>query len=576
MSSSRLPGKIMLDLAGKPVIWHVLHRLRQSKTISQIILATTTDPGDDVLADYAQNFGVEVVRGPRDNVLARFVLAVDRFDPDYIVRVTSDCPLIDARAIDDLVEVLIRDHGDYSGWIPDAPTLHGGFEPFTRDLFQRIVDEGADHPVAQEHVFGYLSVNPGLGRKVGIPAPPNHIFDHPRLWLDTPADLVFLRTLYARTGAPPGEIDVDEVADLLRADPGLCAINAHVHQKSAAETSRNIIIRCDGTAALGMGHVVRMVALAKQLRERHAIAVHFAVQPGAQASRLLNAAHFPHSHAPDGVDEAAWIDALIKELGADAVVLDIRTDLPGRALDQWREDGVVSVLIDDIGTRLNHADVVFCPPTPKTLALDTSSVRPEIHVGWAWVIVPDAFAKTPPQKIPPNLVPRVLITCGASDPGGFTRLALNALEALNDDLIIDVVMGPLMVDPDPLVRAAARHRHPVMIHHIAPGEPQKMAALMARADVGIVAFGVTAAEMAAMDLTAVYLCLSPDHAASASVYEQAGFGIVSAATPNAIRTAVTAAVHAPRFHNPKLGPQVDNLGAVRIAARIVEHITPRK
>jgi len=519
MSSSRLPGKIMLDLAGQPVLWHVFHRLKKTRNINQIILATTTDSCDDVLENYAHEQGVDVVRGSRDNVLARFAKAVDIHDPDYIVRITSDCPMIDPQAIDSLVEVLIKEQGDYSTWTPNAVTLHGGFEPFTRSLFQRILDEGADNPVAQEHVFGYLNVNTEMGKMVGIPAPEHHILDHVRLWLDTPADLLMLRTLYARTGAAAGDIEMDDVAALLKRDPDLRAINSHVRQKEAYESSRTVIFRCDGDAAIGLGHVSRMVALATQLRERYATAVHFAVMRGDQGVAMIEDARFPCHIAPPGVEEAAWLDTLIRDKNAHALVLDIRTDLSGDALDLWRGCGVVSVLIDDIGARLEHADLVFCPPTPRTLSLDGRPGRPEIKAGWDWLIMRDAFSHKPTPARNPH--PRILISCGASDPAGFTLMALKALNDVTETLTIDVVAGPLFKDRIALSQAADTHRHVVHIHDA----PQDLSGLMAASDIGIVSFGVTAAEMAAMGLPAIYVCLSDDHAQSASVYEDAKLGI---------------------------------------------------
>ena len=574
MSSSRLPGKIMLDLAGKPVLWHVFHRLKKSRRINQIILATTTDSEDDVLADYARANGVDVVRGSRDNVLSRFAMAVDQYDPDYIVRVTSDCPTLDPKIIDRLIDVLIEEQGDYCGWNPPATTLHGGFEPVSRRLFQRIVDEGADHPVAQEHVIGYLSVNPDIGTFVGTPAPSNHVFERARMWLDTPVDLEFLRTIYARTGAEPGEIEIDDVATLLRNDPSISAINAHVHQKQADEVSRKVIIRCDGDADIGLGHISRMMSLATQLRERFAIAVTFALMHGSQGAAAIEAVPFPCVLAPKGIDEVAWLDVLIKDKNANAVVFDIRTNLPGSAIDQWRERGVLCVLFDDIGPRLDHADMAFCPPTPATLPLHGRAGRPDIRAGWEWLILGEAFndKKIVRQKHDHS---RILISCGASDPAGYTLMALKALDDVPQTLYIDVIAGPLYANHAALNQAAEQSCHKVTILEA----PSDMASLMASADIGIVSFGVTAAEMAAMGLPALYLCLSPDHAQSATVYDQANLGVnLGVFTPDdhkqlseALRDLLNDPIALKAMSDNAMNV-VDGRGAVRIAKVIAERL----
>jgi len=562
MSSSRLPGKIMLDLAGKPVLWHVFHRLKKSKMITQIILATTTDSCDDVLEDYALEHGIEVIRGSRDNVLARFELAVDKYDPDYLIRITSDCPMLDAKVIDQLTEALIENDGDFVGWSPDAITLHGGFEPVSRRLFQLIVDEGSNNPVAQEHVIGYLNVNPNLGKFIGIPAPPHHVFEHARLWLDTPADLELLRTLYALTGAAPGDIEMDDVATLFHNNPELQDINSHVRQKQAYEVSRKVIFRCDGGVTLGLGHLSRMIALATELRERYATAVTFALMRGPQGADILKEARLPYVLAPEGTNEKMWLDGLIKDKKPDAVVFDIRTDLPGSALESWRQSGILCVLIDDIGPRLDHADISFCPPTPSTLALN----QPNLKAGWEWLILRPAFSKRSDR--PNHRHPHVLISCGASDPQGFTILALKALNECLQTLKIDVVLGPLQADHVAVLDAAKQNRHEVSIHVA----PKDLSGLMAESDLGIISFGVTASEAATMGMKAIYLCLSEDHAQSASVYNDAGLGLsLGVFGADDIKRLRHAIENALKTQTP-IPALVDGQGAGRIAKIIADEI----
>lgn len=576
MSSSRLPGKIMMDLVGKPVIWHVIHRLKKSTTINQIILATTTDNCDDILADYADSQGIDVVRGSRDNVLSRFVKAVEQFDPDYLVRITSDCPMIDPNAIDQLTNALIAEQGDHCGWMPKVTTLHGGFEPVSRRLFERIANEGADHPVAQEHVMGYLKINPNLGKFIGIPAPEHHIFDSARLWLDTPADLEFLRTLYDRTKAAPGEINMDDVATLLRQDPSLQSINSHVRQKAADESSRKIIMRCDGDATFGLGHISRMLAVASELRERFSISVSFAIMHSAEGVAMIEQDSFPYQIAPRGIDEAVWLGTLIDQQRPNAVVFDIRTNLSGDALDVWRDQGILCVLIDDIGPRLDHADLIFCPPTPKTLPLHNRPGKPNIKAGWDWLILRSDFARRDKQRHQDQL--RILISCGASDPSNFTLSALQAINEIPRPLIIDVVAGPLFSGGLQLNEIANQSPHTVQIHNA----PRNLADLMSQATIGIVSFGVTATEMAAQGLPALYLCLSPDHAQSASIFEKAHLGTnLGVFTPRdalQLQHAVCNLLDNPVRRNEmsKIAMQtIDGQGARRIAKSIAERINAK-
>src|SRR6185437_7033455 len=113
MGSTRLPGKVLKPIAGKPLLWHIVHRLKASKLIEDIAIATSTNPLDDAIVDFAAAQGLSVVRGPEDNVLARFALAAEQLGADIIVRVSSDAPFIDAGFIDHLIASLIEQGGDY-------------------------------------------------------------------------------------------------------------------------------------------------------------------------------------------------------------------------------------------------------------------------------------------------------------------------------------------------------------------------------------------------------------------------------------------------------------------------------
>src|SRR5215813_2608178 len=97
MGSTRLPGKVMKLIAGKPLLWHVVHRLKRCRTLDAIAIATSTNPRDDAIESFGREEGIEVIRGSEDNVLERFALAAKETNADIIVRVSSDAPFIDAQ-----------------------------------------------------------------------------------------------------------------------------------------------------------------------------------------------------------------------------------------------------------------------------------------------------------------------------------------------------------------------------------------------------------------------------------------------------------------------------------------------
>src|SRR5580692_5357799 len=124
MGSTRLPGKVLKPVAGKPLLWHIVHRLKASRLIEDIAIATTTNPRDEAIVEWGAVEGIPVVRGPEDDVLARFARAAEVLDADIVVRVSSDAPFIDPGFVDHLIAAMIAQGGDYVQLENGAETAH--------------------------------------------------------------------------------------------------------------------------------------------------------------------------------------------------------------------------------------------------------------------------------------------------------------------------------------------------------------------------------------------------------------------------------------------------------------------
>src|SRR5581483_8361543 len=124
MGSTRLPGKVFRPVAGMPLLWHIVHRLKAARRIDDIAIATTTNPLDEAIVEFGRVEGITVIRGPEDNVLARFARAAEQLDADIIVRVSSDAPFIDAGFVDHLIQSLIAQDGDYVLMEEGEPCAH--------------------------------------------------------------------------------------------------------------------------------------------------------------------------------------------------------------------------------------------------------------------------------------------------------------------------------------------------------------------------------------------------------------------------------------------------------------------
>src|SRR5688572_3028443 len=231
MGSTRLPGKVLKPVAGRPLLWHVLYRLTRCRTLDWIVVATSDNPRDDAIEAFCRDEKIDVVRGPEDNVLERFKLAAEQTEADVIVRVSADAPFIDPQFVDHLVKTLVAAEGDYVLVEPGAQCAHEGVDPFSRSALDRLVTEAADDPIAREHVSGYFKAHPDFVRIVHAAPDPRLARRGGRLTIDTPDDLAFIEAIHERLQAKAGEASLADLLLLLEHEPRLGKINAHVRQK---------------------------------------------------------------------------------------------------------------------------------------------------------------------------------------------------------------------------------------------------------------------------------------------------------------------------------------------------------
>jgi len=520
MSSSRLPGKSLMDLAGMPLIGHVIHRLKGSRQIAAIVLATSTNPADDALADWAAANGIRCVRGPEDDVLGRFALAAEACDPDIIVRVNADAPLIDAPFIDAMLDAMIAEDADFVMLAPGTRACHDGVDPMSRRALNLMLDEARDDPVAREHVTAWLKLN-SHRIKVALMTPdPAYDFEGARLSVDTPADAAFIEAVYDRLNAQAGEASLTDLIGLLRRDRSLLAINGHVRQKSVSAASGTVLIRCDGGTELGLGHVKRCLTLATSLRDDQAYGVVFAMIGDDKAAALVEAEGFRVLRGAGGT-EGEWIGAALRETGASALVLDVRTKLSRAEVMALRSETSLVIVLDDSSERRLAAHLAVYPPVPQTRALSWPPGDVDLCIGWKWALTGGAPWRQPRKLDSGRAILRVLIAMGGSDPQGLTLRAAKAVATAGRRVTAVVVIGPATPFPEAVadsVQAAAPDAEIIFA-------PDAVMPIAADCDLAIVAFGVTAYECAHVGTPAIYLGLTADHAMSAQGFEDAGFGV---------------------------------------------------
>ena len=213
MSSSRLPGKVLAPVLGAPMIARQIERLRRSRRIDRIIVATSEEASDDPLTQALASLDVWVVRGPLQDVLARFLMALDLApDADMVLRLTADCPLADWRVIDDLIDLVESSGADYANMAMPRTFPHGlDAEAMRPDALRRAGREAVSaHD--REHVTPYIYSVPGRFKLAGLTRSPS--LEHLRWTVDYPQDLEFVRHVYEALYPGNADFGSKEIAAL--------------------------------------------------------------------------------------------------------------------------------------------------------------------------------------------------------------------------------------------------------------------------------------------------------------------------------------------------------------------------
>lgn len=235
MSSSRLPGKVLLDLHGQPMIIQQLRRLERARTISGIVVATSADPADDELASELTQRGYPVERGPLDDVLARFVQVIDVHRPQHIVRITADCPLLSPTVVDHVVRAYQAAEVDYCSNTL-TPTYPDGLdvEVVRAGALEEVAETTID-PHEREHVtlgtyrhperFALLNVTDSSGE------------DHSDLrWtVDDHEDFAFVSWVYDELTHVRDFFDYQDILALIQAHPERSRTTRHAMRNAALQ-----------------------------------------------------------------------------------------------------------------------------------------------------------------------------------------------------------------------------------------------------------------------------------------------------------------------------------------------------
>lgn len=228
LGSTRLAGKVLRPILGKPMLGYQLERLRRVRGVEGIVVATTTNPQDQPIVDFCTREGLHYIRGSEDDVLSRYVAAADAFGLEAAVRITSDCPLIDPALIEKGVGLFMQSWPslDYLSICHERTYPIGmDFEIMRADALKKAFYE-AKTAAEKEHVTPYIWQHPELFRLANLQQKINQ--SSYRLTVDTQEDLQLIERIFAALYPKNPEFTLQDVLDLLALHPDWRQLNAHV------------------------------------------------------------------------------------------------------------------------------------------------------------------------------------------------------------------------------------------------------------------------------------------------------------------------------------------------------------
>lgn len=231
MTSTRLPGKVLKKVLGKPLLVYQLERLRRVKLADEIVIATTTNETDLPIVKLCSDLAISCFRGPEEDVLARYYGAAQQFPGDIIVRLTSDCPVIDPQVIDKVIQYYL-DHQqevDYVSNVLERTYPRGmDTEVFSFKALHEAFEEATDK-ADREHVTPFIYRQPERYQLANVPYQEDQ--SRHRWTVDTPQDLELVTRILEALYPYKPQFTLEDILSLLMQHPNWMAINKDIEQK---------------------------------------------------------------------------------------------------------------------------------------------------------------------------------------------------------------------------------------------------------------------------------------------------------------------------------------------------------
>lgn len=487
LNSSRLPGKHLLPLDGTPLISRLIERLKLCQNIDLSVLATTDDSFNQPLVDeVAGNIQAVTYSGDVNDLMGRIDSIVDLHQPDNIVYICGDCPLVDPGFIDHALAKLMASSMETVKLKAGVKSIHEGIALYSYEGWKKLIDI-SNCTMSREHVGYAEKLTPTL-KVLEIDDSANFSTIKHRISVDTLADYQFMQKVYSRwynSHLPSSIVELKWVMDQLQLDPSLSDINNHVIQKSANRAYQKVSLYCQVSEKVGMGHLSRCVEIATALQELAGLGtvIHI-IGPKTQLPWLPSnvrwyATEATLFHAMSMDNNPLWIlDFHPTFITLQSIVDCIQSVKSERQVN--------TIALDKLGCLLDFIDILFIP------SFYNKKKHPKVVSGWEnYLFKP---VSTLNKSIP------LLVMTGGSDALGYGKTLPKLLERWVPKTIqIHWVQGPYATPP--ILPSSERW----IIHK----NPSNIKELMAQSSNIFTCYGLSLFEAIASD--ALTLLLPPMH-----------------------------------------------------------------
>ena len=528
MSSSRLPGKVLKKIKQKPMLHYVIKQVKASKMVDEIIIVTTTEKEDKPIVDFCLKNKIKCFRGSKLDLLDRYYNCAKKYNCDPIVRVTSDCPIVDPEVIDLTISEFLKKKYDYIS--NNLEKIKGKWENSMCNYPQGMTVEvssfnalkkawnEAKKPSEREHVFPYIQFNP---KKFNVNSIKYHKdLSHIRCTVDRVNDLEFIRKIYDLI---PNKkyITISDIEKIIKQNPELTSINNKIpfdegyqislidDKKKGIRNSKNVTIRIDADNILGMGHFYRSLNLAKEMKKKK-IKITFLTKSSIVTKltpKNISVVKLPK----DGHKDQKKI---ISKLNADIIIID-KLEESSSLIKLYKQYFKKILAIDYTGKNKEMINYGINMLYPKTGIKGENSFS-----GFKYSILNDAFIKT--KKIPvSNKVKKIIVLQGGADTFCFTPKIIDSLNQIQEKLTITIILGPSFNCKKELDKIIKISKHNLKILQ----NVKNMSDIMKNQDIAITGGGMTLLELSHLGIPSIVICGAKFENETASLMQKEGFAI---------------------------------------------------